>query len=75
MLLIRCPWCGDRDEVEFSYGGQAGVAYPSDPSALSHALPAAARDADTLLAEVRPVGDDLESVYAYLHDRARGRAR
>ncbi len=47
----------------------------SDPSALSHALPSAARDADTLLAEVRPVGDDLESVYAYLHDRARGRAR
>jgi ABC-2 type transport system ATP-binding protein len=47
----------------------------SDPTALSHALPAAARDADALLAEVRPVGDDLESVYAYLHERARGRAR
>ena len=23
MLLIRCPWCGDRDEIEFRYGGQA----------------------------------------------------
>ena len=35
MLLIRCPWCGERDETEFSYGGQAGVAYPADPAALS----------------------------------------
>lgn len=34
MLLIRCPWCGDRDEVEFSYGGQAHVDYPEDPDAL-----------------------------------------
>lgn len=34
MLLIRCPWCGPRDEIEFSYGGQAGVAYPSDADAL-----------------------------------------
>lgn len=37
MLLIRCPWCGDRDEVEFRYGGQARVAYPQDPSALDDA--------------------------------------
>jgi heterotetrameric sarcosine oxidase delta subunit len=35
MLLIPCPWCGDRDEVEFSYGGQAEVPYPADPAALS----------------------------------------
>jgi heterotetrameric sarcosine oxidase delta subunit len=35
MLLIPCPYCGPRDETEFSYGGQAGVAYPADPSALS----------------------------------------
>ena len=33
MLLVRCPWCGDRDEVEFSYGGQAQIAYPADPAA------------------------------------------
>jgi sarcosine oxidase, subunit delta len=37
LLLIRCPWCGDRDEVEFSYGGAAHVAYPADPDALSDA--------------------------------------
>lgn len=35
MLLIECPDCGPRNEVEFHYGGQAHVAYPEDPSALS----------------------------------------
>jgi heterotetrameric sarcosine oxidase delta subunit len=37
MLLIPCPWCGPRDEVEFHYGGQAGVAFPADPDALDDA--------------------------------------
>lgn len=35
MQLINCPWCGHREEVEFHYGGQAHVAYPADPQALS----------------------------------------
>jgi heterotetrameric sarcosine oxidase delta subunit len=35
MLLVPCPWCGLRDEVEFRYGGQAHVNYPVDPDALS----------------------------------------
>jgi len=35
MQLIPCPYCGPREEVEFHYGGQAHVAYPEDPSALS----------------------------------------
>ncbi|ANP52482.1 sarcosine oxidase subunit alpha [Streptomyces griseochromogenes] len=35
MLLIPCPWCGPRDEVEFHYGGQAHVPYPEDPAALT----------------------------------------
>ena len=34
MLLLRCPWCGEREETEFSYGGEAGIAYPADPAAL-----------------------------------------
>src|SRR6266536_2627311 len=38
MLLVPCPWCGPRDEVEFSYGGQAGIAYPADPDALDGAF-------------------------------------
>jgi heterotetrameric sarcosine oxidase delta subunit len=35
MLRIECPWCGPRDELEFHYGGQAHVAYPADPDALT----------------------------------------
>ncbi|MFE0515671.1 sarcosine oxidase subunit delta, partial [Streptomyces sp. NPDC058964] len=35
MLLIPCPWCGPRDEVEFHYGGQAHVPWPEDPAALT----------------------------------------
>ena len=35
MLLIPCPWCGLRDEIEFRYGGQAHVTYPPDPEALT----------------------------------------
>jgi heterotetrameric sarcosine oxidase delta subunit len=35
VLLIRCPWCGSRDEVAFRYGGQAHIGYPADPEALS----------------------------------------
>jgi heterotetrameric sarcosine oxidase delta subunit len=35
MLLIPCPWCGAREETEFHYGGQAGIAHPADPERLS----------------------------------------
>ena len=34
MLLINCPWCGERAETEFSYGGEAGIARPLDTAAL-----------------------------------------
>ena len=34
MLLIPCPWCGERDETEFSYGGEAHIVRPKDPTAL-----------------------------------------
>jgi sarcosine oxidase, subunit delta len=37
MLLISCPWCGPRDEVEFHCGGEAHIARPKDPDALSDA--------------------------------------
>ena len=36
MLLIPCPWCGERDEIEFRYGGEAHI---------SRADPASADDA------------------------------
>lgn len=28
MIIIPCPFCGDRDHSEFSYGGDATVTYP-----------------------------------------------
>ena len=34
MLLISCPWCGPRDEVEFRYGGEAHIERPPEPEAL-----------------------------------------
>ena len=37
MLLISCPWCGPRDESEYSYGGEAHIVRPLDPDALSDA--------------------------------------
>lgn len=37
MLLIECPWCGPRDEIEFAYGGEAHIARPKDPFALTDA--------------------------------------
>ena len=34
MLLIPCPWCGSRDETEFTCGGEAHIARPKQPQAL-----------------------------------------
>ncbi len=35
MLLIECPWCGERDESEFSYAGEAHIARPLETEKLS----------------------------------------
>ena len=35
MLLIPCPYCGEREETEFSYGGEAHIARPKEPEKLS----------------------------------------
>ena len=35
MLLVTCPYCGPRPEVEFRGGGEAHIARPADPSALT----------------------------------------
>jgi sarcosine oxidase subunit delta len=34
MLLIPCPWCGARNEIEFECGGEADRRRPADPAAL-----------------------------------------
>ena len=46
-----------------------------DPEALGLALSRAAATSGTTLRSIEPVGDDLESLYAYLTARARGAAR
>ncbi|MCY4501118.1 MAG: sarcosine oxidase subunit delta [Alphaproteobacteria bacterium] len=35
MMSIECLWCGPRDETEFHYGGEAHIARPVDPDALT----------------------------------------
>jgi len=35
MLLIPCPYCGTRDEIEFTYGGEAHIARPANSWTLS----------------------------------------
>lgn len=37
MLLVPCPCCGPRPEVEFRCGGEAHIARPADPFALDDA--------------------------------------
>ena len=55
MLLIRCPWCGDRDEIEFRYRGQAHLAYPADPEGQADA-----EWADFLFMRENPKGEWAE---------------
>jgi len=35
MLVVTCPWCGEREVTEFSYGGEAHIARPENPEQLS----------------------------------------
>lgn len=35
MFLVKCPWCGWRDQTEFSYGGEAHIARPLEPGQIS----------------------------------------
>lgn len=35
MLIIECPYCGPRDESEFSYGGEAHNVRPLEPLELN----------------------------------------
>ena len=55
MLLIECPWCGERDESEFTYGGEAHIVRPADPDAATDE-----EWADYLFFRKNPKGDHLE---------------
>jgi len=35
MFLIRCPYCGERDMSDFTYGGEAHIARPADSESMS----------------------------------------
>ncbi len=35
MLLIPCPWCGPRPEIEIRHAGQAHLTRPADPQVVS----------------------------------------
>lgn len=35
MIQINCPWCGERNEEEFVYGGPSHIERPSNPDASS----------------------------------------
>jgi sarcosine oxidase subunit delta len=37
MLLIPCPYCGPRPEVEFRYAGEAHIARARNPSSVDDA--------------------------------------
>ncbi len=55
MLMIECPWCGPRDEIEFTCGGEAHITRPADPDALSDA-----EWADYLFMRTNPKGSHRE---------------
>jgi sarcosine oxidase subunit delta len=55
MLLIPCPYCGPRPEIEFSYGGEAHLARPRDPAACDDAA-----WGDFLYARTNPKGIHAE---------------
>jgi len=37
MQMIACPWCGPRGEVEFVYGGEAGIVRPVPAASVDDA--------------------------------------
>jgi ABC-2 type transport system ATP-binding protein len=61
------------ESVRFDDG--AMVVESSDIERFGRSLPGLAREVGARLRRVEPVGDDLESVYTYLHERARGVGR
>ena len=65
MLLIDCPWCGPREESEFRCGGEAHIARPENPDALSDA-----EWADYLFMRTNPKGTHRER---WVHSAGCGR--
>jgi heterotetrameric sarcosine oxidase delta subunit len=61
MLMIDCPWCGPREQTEFSCGGEAHIVRPADPDSLTDE-----QWADYLFMRKNPRGPHLEQwVHTY----------
>ena len=65
MLLIVCPYCGKRPEIEFAYGGEAHLTRPSRPAELD----------DAAWAEFLYMRVNTKGVYAERWRHARGCGR
>ena len=65
MLLIPCPYCGERDENEFHYGGEAHIARPENTWTMSDS-----DWADYLFMRTNPKGKHYER---WLHSHGCGR--
>ena len=55
MFFLECPWCGERDESEFSYGGRANIVRPATPDTLTDK-----EWANYLFMRKNPRGDHVE---------------
>ena len=68
MLLISCPFCGERHEAEFSPGGEAHIQRP-DPTAASD--PSHGKDIQTTynqagqITAVNDLGTGVSTTYTY----------
>jgi sarcosine oxidase subunit delta len=65
MLLIDCPYCGRRPEIEFSYGHQAHLIRPENPATYD----------DQRWAEYLYMRDNIKGVHAERWRHARGCGR
>tara|TARA_Y100001960_G_C14146008_1_gene573770 strand:- start:143 stop:421 length:279 start_codon:yes stop_codon:yes gene_type:complete len=58
LLLIDCPYCGLRDEIEFRYGGEGMIKRPKNPENLNDD-----QWADYLFMRKNPKGLHIERWY------------
>jgi heterotetrameric sarcosine oxidase delta subunit len=61
MLRIQCPWCGERDQIEFQFGGESHIIRPEKPEDSTDA-----EWADYLFYRINPKGMHYERwVHSY----------
>ncbi len=61
MLRIKCPWCGERDQTEYQFGGEGHITRPENP-----AMAGDAEWADYLFYRENPMGIHYERwVHSY----------